>query len=439
MARAAQANVVAFPGNPKKTEKRRKSGLNNNREGSVRKVNDKVYVDFIYLDERVRESSGLPWNEKNAKRVREELDSLMVEIKNGTFKFAKYFPQSKQVEAFSKKECELAGDRRDPNQVLFGEYALEWAAILGESNRVTDRTLLEYRKYLDLYLIPFFGHMPFDKLNATTIERFILWAGKQKYKGKSVGNKSINKYLVPMKMICKQAAIEYQWGSSFDPFFGHKRLKEDDAIEKIRPFSIEEQRRLHDELPDHWKPYFDFAFRSGLRPGEQIGLKPIDIDWENGVLQVQRAITLDRNGKRTEGKTKNRHSRRTIKLTPPMKEALAAQREIQKKLGSEYFFCTPSGCAVHLNNVRKSVWIPALDRAGLPIREMKQTRHSFATTAISCGEDPLWVARVMGHRDIEMVVKTYSRYVANNRGTEDGSKLSALYGYGLPGTPGNAG
>lgn len=141
----------------------------------------------------------------------------------------------------------------------------------------------------------------------------------------------------------------------------------------------------------------------------------------------------------TEGKTKNRHSRRTIKLTPPMKEALVAQREIHAKLGAEYFFCTQSGCPVHLSNVRKTVWIPAMQRAGLPMREMKHSRHSFATAAISCGEDLLWVERVIGHRDIDMAVKTYSRYAANNRGTEDGSRLSALYGCALLETTGNPG
>jgi integrase len=42
---------------------------------------------------------------------------------------------------------------------------------------------------------------------------------------------------------------------------------------------------------------------------------------------------------------------------------------------------------------------------------MKQTRHSFATVALSCGESPLWIAKVMGHRNTEMVIKVYSKYI----------------------------
>lgn len=76
----------------------------------------------------------------------------------------------------------------------------------------------------------------------------------------------------------RSVAIEYTWNTGFEPFFGHDRLPEDDVSEKIVPFTIEEQARLRLELPDHWKPYFDLAFRTGLRPGEQIAIKPENID-----------------------------------------------------------------------------------------------------------------------------------------------------------------
>jgi integrase len=66
-----------------------------------------------------------------------------------------------------------------------------------------------------------------------------------------------------------------------------------------------ESRQIN-KLPDHWKPYFRFAFSSGLRQGEQIALKPRDIDWSKGFLHVRRAMTLDENGNKVEGMTKNR-------------------------------------------------------------------------------------------------------------------------------------
>jgi hypothetical protein len=44
-------------------------------------------------------------------------------------------------------------------------------------------------------------------------------------------------------------------------------------------FAVKEQKPLLGHLPDHWQPYFLFAFCAGLRQGEQIGLKPEDIAW----------------------------------------------------------------------------------------------------------------------------------------------------------------
>lgn len=40
-----------------------------------------------------------------------------------------------------------------------------------------------------------------------------------------------------------------------------------------------------------------------------------------------------------------------------------------------------------------------------------QLRHTFASWALSSGENPLWVARQMGHKDVSMVLRVYGRYI----------------------------
>jgi integrase len=359
----SQAKLVIFPQQKKPAEKPRKAGLNRNRDGSVRKINGKVYVDFIYLGERVREPSGLDWNEKNAKTVREQLDRIIMAIKSGTFRFAEVFPSSKNRDHFSAREKDVYGSKTTPDQVLFKDYAWKWFNLLKGSGRVSGRTLMDYKSYLKQYLVPFFGEMSFARFNAHLFEEFVSWARERKLTGEPIGNNTMNKLFIPMKLICNAAAIEYRWIESFNPFFGFKRLQEDDPKEKLFPFSMEEQALLREHLPEHWRPYFDFAFRTGLRAGEQIGLKPDDIDWEKGLLHIRRAITVDADRKRIEGTTKNRYSRRTIKLTPAMIESLEEQRRIRSGFTCEYFFCTQNGCPVIRSNLRRNVWIPTLKRA----------------------------------------------------------------------------
>jgi len=136
---------------------------------------------------------------------------------------------------------------------------------------------------------------------------------------------------------------------------------------------------------------------------------------------------LDEEGQRIEGGTKNQYSRREIELTPAMFEALKAQKAIHHTLGCEYLFCTPNGCPVHLSNLRRKVWIPTLKEAGLIVRALKQTRHTFATLALGCGEDPNWIASVMGHCDTQMIFKHYTRYVKGATGVSNGTSVNAVF------------
>jgi hypothetical protein len=42
-------------------------------------------------------------------------------------------------------------------------------------------------------------------------------------------------------------------------------------------------------------------------------------------------------------------------------------------------------------------------------------------------ETPLWIARVLGHRDTEMIVKVYGKYIQDAMGSVDGYKFDNLY------------
>ena len=44
---------------------------------------------------------------------------------------------------------------------------------------------------------------------------------------------------------------------------------------------------------------------------------------------------------------------------------------------------------------------------------MYQTRHTFATLALSSGEALDWVAKMLGHRTTQMVIRHYHKYVPN--------------------------
>ncbi len=407
-------------------------------------MNGKVYVDFYYLGERVRENSGLAWNEQNAKSVREQLDRIAGAIKGGSFRFAEVFPDNGKRDFFTAKEREAFGFNKTTEDVRFGEYVWQWFDLKSKNGTASGRTLRDYKSYITLYLEPFFGERGFGYINASTIEKFIVWARDLKVKKKPIRYESIKKYIVVLKMVCSDAAIEFQW-RDFNPFFGFRGFRnrnaesvqspvssrersiDDFADDEIIPFSISEVRSLRSALPDHWKPYFDFAVSSGLRPGEQTALKPHDINWEKGTVRIRNAMTLNIDGKPVEGPTKNKYSRREIRLTRAMLNALKAQEKIHKKFGCKYFFCSPTGGKVDLSNFRNYTWKGTLKKAKVRYRSIRQTRHTFATLAISRGEDLSWIARVMGHANTQMLHRHYARFIEDANGTVNGSKFDALF------------
>jgi hypothetical protein len=46
---------------------------------------------------------------------------------------------------------------------------------------------------------------------------------------------------------------------------------------------------------------------------------------------------------------------------------------------------------------------------------------------LSCGESPLWIAKILGHRDADMIIEVYGKYVENASGLKDGTKLNVAY------------
>jgi integrase len=91
------------------------------------------------------------------------------------------------------------------------------------------------------------------------------------------------------------------------------------------------------------------------------------------------------------------------------------------------------GGPLALTNIRNRIWYPTLKRVGLwpedpsqQARDLYQTRHTFAAIMLYVGEDPAWIARMMGHTTTRMLYKRYGKFI-RYRARQDGSAyLEAL-------------
>src|SRR3990172_7123470 len=310
---------------------------------------------------------------------------------------------SKAVAVLTEKDLQLKIARGqylgifDTNGTPFSEYVKEW--LERKKMNVSQSTWRDYKSTLDVHAIPHFGRMPLNQIRRRDVEEFLDKLGALSAKRK-------NNVMVPVKNIFNDAMRREDLRDN--PCQLIRRFKEEKPL--IDPFSFPEMKAFLDAVEPHYVAYFTTAFLSGMRPNEMLALKWLQVDFK------MRCITI-REGRvqGIEGPPKTLSAYRDIDMLDPLYEILKRHRETSPA-DAVYAFTGKKGGPLEVANLPNRVWSPALKRAGLRNRTMYQPRHSFASLMLSHGEDPLWVARMMGHTSTEMLYRHYGKFIRNRKG-----------------------
>jgi integrase len=384
-------------------------------KGSVYSRGGNLWVDFRYLDERVREPSGLIDTAENCNTVRKQLDLIIAEIGNGIFEFAKRFPHSSRKEYFAELEGRTV--TKDPADVIFSEYVEKWWTDMKPG--MSDSQIRDYTSILDCHVLPRFSDVPFSEFwSPVVLKKFVAeLKGKTNRHKKPLSAKRIQNILIPLRAIVKDAKDEFGWMDMGDPFSQLKLPK----VKRIRiyPFDFKEWEILMAHIRPWYRPYFEFSVATGLRPSEQVALKWSDID--GNYIYIERSRV--KNKEKADLKTTD--SRRGIEIRASMQKALDDQRVVTRGFDSPYVFINTQGRPILQDKLRE-LWARAMKKSGLKYRRMYECRHTFASWALGAGELPEWVARTLGHVDTSMIYKTYGRYIRNLI-RADGTAFERLY------------
>ncbi|HEV2607168.1 MAG TPA: site-specific integrase, partial [Xanthomonadaceae bacterium] len=199
---------------------------------------------------------------------------------------------------------------------------------------------------------------------------------------------------------------------------GIKRLKA--RRPDVHPFSLEEVDRIRGAIREDFRHYVAVRFFTGMRTGEVNGLKWKYVDFERGLIAVREVFSSGE----AEENAKNETSLRDIPMLPIVREALEAQRAMRHPEG-EYVFCSRDGTPLDAHNFTTRVWYPLLRFLQIEKRRPYQTRHTTATLMLASGENPEWIAKLMGHANTQMLFTVYSRFVPNLT-RQDGRAITGL-------------
>ena len=264
---------------------------------------------------------------------------------------------------------------------LFSDFAGRFI----ETYAVTNNKLSEVkskRKILRVHLNPEFGNLRLDAIGPPEIEVY-----KAKKIKAGLARKTINNHLTVLRKMLV-TAIEWRLAVVLPAI---KWLKTPQP--EFDFLTFEETERLIDCAPNDWRAMIIVAVRTGLRIGELLALRWIDVDLDAGRILVRQAVSEGIIGTPKNGRS------REVALS---KQAAEALREHPRR--GPLVFCARNGAMLTRFAPREPLRFAA-KRAGLRFIGWHCLRHSFASQLVMRGAPIKAVQELLGHSTIEMTMR----------------------------------
>ncbi len=330
-------------------------------------------------------------------------------------------------------------DCKAPVKQTFKEYGEWWLENCAKGN-IKDSTYEEYDRVLRIHLYPAFGSKKIPKISRKMVRELI--AAKKR---DGLSQSSIRNILAPMRGMYNQAIEDDDVQRNPAARMG-KFNKKEGGKPPINPLTREEVQTMLDKAETdyaHYYPLFLCAPRAGLREGELIALKGIDMDFNGRFIDVQRncsrgKITTPKNGK-TRRVDMSKKLAAVLNDLLSRKRAAVLRKELEKPAGErrdaatvvnevmeDWLFTTPEimakpkvvgrkpkprgGTQLDPSNLRK-MFYKLLTAAKLRRVRFHDLRHTFASLLIQQGEGLAYIKEQMGHSSIKVTVDIYGHLV----------------------------
>ena len=272
-------------------------------------------ISFWYKGVECRETLSLPANKANIQYAQRLRGEILNAIERGTFDYGQYFPDSKKARIFGHVHA----------NPLIGDLLQQF---LGQAKRTLQpSTVIGYQKVCQAHLFPTFARIPVKELTPAFIRQWV--------SGLHLTTKAIRNILTPLRAILNEAVND-------DLILRNplERVVLTKLLDKATcqshyvpdPFNRQEIKAILAHAQGQIKHLVQFAFFSGLRPSELIGLAWQDIDWANGIAHIRRAVVA-----KQEKTTKTKAGQRELLLLPPALGALTAQKAYTFAQGARVF------------------------------------------------------------------------------------------------------
>jgi len=358
--------------------------------GHIRKQSPNSWGIYIYLGKQIDPKTGKRKNKYKTYTVR------------GTRKQA----ETKLTEILDKIN---KGIFIEPTKITVEEYFTYWLKEHVKPN-LSQGTYVWYDFLARKYIIPHWGYAKLSSISAYHIQSPM----------NEIRRKSF--YIADGLYRTMRAAFNraIQWQFIYkNPMEGVSLSGKNEQKRKYRTLNPEETLRFLKIAKKNSRHYGIYlcALTTGLRRGEILGLRWMDVDMEKKIIYVRQSL-------RKSGYNpvfdipKNRRTDKGVAITNILLKEfklIKEQQDIEKNKAGQYYkdydlvFAIPGGRPVDPDNLVQRDFKKMLQKAGLPAKEIRfhDLRHSVATLLRALGVDLETISEILRLSSITIAESTY--------------------------------
>ena len=303
-----------------------------------------------------------------------------------------------------------------------GLFLEQWLRDYASTN-TAPRTFERYAEIVRTHLILNLGRITLTQLKPEHLQSYY---AHELTSGRLNGKGGLSAQTVKHHHRVLSAALNHavKWGlvtrnvaNAVDPPRPIKHEMATIQPEDIRQL-LEEARNLEKVSSIPYCTLFYTALHTGMRRGELLALRWIDIDLELMTISVNRSLQVLKDGTKIIREPKTPKARRLISMTPSLALQLREHKESQSALRlfnnnpvqqDDLIFSDLEGQPINPNTVTPA-FNKIAKRTGLKLR-LHDLRHTHATLMLKSGVHPKIVSERLGHSTVAFTLDTYSHVV----------------------------
>jgi integrase len=333
------------------------------------------------------------------RRVRNGRTSYRVQFRDpGGNMRGKVFDRKRDAEAWlhENEAAKPKGAWVDPagGKVKLGEWAERWYA----TKVLAPTTMRDYRKSLDLEILPTFATAPLHAIDALAVEEWLATLARR-----GLGVKRRAKARAVLSMVLDSAVKGGKLGRNVVADVAAPKGQRREA----HFLTAAQVERLAEAIDPRYRALILFAAYTGVRPSELVALRVGRLDLLRGTARIAEAAP-EVDGKLEFGDTKTDKAR-TVHVPRSVVEEIAAMLAGRTDLSPDALvFVAPLGGPLRFSKWIDVTYKPALRAAGLPSEvRLYDLRHTCASLMIAEGGTVKAVQAQLGHATATMTLDLY--------------------------------